>query len=75
MNTFDHNALVGALPGWRNSFTACGFSGHGMQHALAVGRGLARFIASDGDWGPIDLAPLSPARLARGERLVEANVI
>jgi FAD-dependent oxidoreductase domain-containing protein 1 len=75
MNTFDHNALVGALPGWRNAFTACGFSGHGMQHALAVGRGLARFIARDGDWGPIDLAPLSPARLARGERLVEANVI
>ena len=75
MNTFDHNALVGAVPGWRNAFTACGFSGHGMQHALAVGRGLARFNARDGDWGPIDLTSLSPARLSRGERLVEFNVI
>jgi hypothetical protein len=46
-----------------------------MQHALAVGHGVARFIARDGDWGPIDLAPLSPARLASGERVVEANVI
>lgn len=25
MNTFDHNGLAGALPGWRNVYTACGF--------------------------------------------------
>jgi FAD-dependent oxidoreductase domain-containing protein 1 len=74
MNAFDHNGLVGALPGWDNLFVCCGFSGHGMQHALAVGRGLASFIAR-GDWGPIDLGPLSPARLVRGEPLREVNVI
>ncbi len=74
MNTFDHNGLVGALPGWDNAFTCCGFSGHGMQHALAVGRGLASFIAR-GHWGPIDLGPLSPERLRRGEALREVNVI
>ena len=74
MNTFDHNGLVGALPGWRNAFTACGFSGHGMQHALAVGRGLASFVVR-GEWGAIDLAPLSPERLARNEPLVETNII
>jgi FAD-dependent oxidoreductase domain-containing protein 1 len=74
MNTFDHNGLVGALPGWDNMFVCCGFSGHGMQHALAVGRGLASFIAR-GAWGPIDLGPLSPARLVRGEPLREVNVI
>ena len=74
MNTFDHNGLVGALPGWRNVFTACGFSGHGMQHALAVGRGLASFVVR-GEWGAIDLAPLSPERLARNEPLVETNII
>ena len=74
MNTFDHNGLVGALPGWRNAFTACGFSGHGMQHALAVGRGLASFVVR-GEWGAIDLAPLSPERLARNEPLVESNII
>jgi FAD-dependent oxidoreductase domain-containing protein 1 len=74
MNTFDHNGLLGALPGWRNAFTACGFSGHGMQHALPVGRGIASLIAH-GTWGAIDLSPLDPQRLARGEPLVEANVI
>jgi len=44
MNTFDHNGLAGALPGWGNVFTACGFSGHGMQQAPAVGSALAALI-------------------------------
>jgi FAD-dependent oxidoreductase domain-containing protein 1 len=74
MNAFDHNAVVGALPGWANAHIACGFSGHGMQHAPAIGRGLASFIAR-GDFGPIDLALLSPARLQRHEPLIETNVI
>ncbi len=74
MNTFDHNGLVGALPGWDNAHTACGFSGHGMQHALAVGRGVASQIAC-GHWGAIDLSPLSPSRIARNEALIEVNVI
>jgi FAD-dependent oxidoreductase domain-containing protein 1 len=74
MNTFDHNALVGPLPGWRNAFTACGFSGHGMQHAPAVGRGLASFIAK-GDWGAVDLSPLCVERVARGHPMIEAQVI
>jgi FAD-dependent oxidoreductase domain-containing protein 1 len=74
MNTFDHNGLVGALPGWDNAHTACGFSGHGMQHALAVGRSTASFIAR-GDWGAIDLQALSPMRVLRNEPLREINVI
>jgi FAD-dependent oxidoreductase domain-containing protein 1 len=74
MNHFDHNGLVGALPGWNNAFTACGFSGHGMQQALAVGRGLASFMRL-GRWGAIELAPLSPQRLLLGEPLREINVI
>ena len=74
MNTFDHNGLVGALPGWHNAFTACGFSGHGMQHAPAVGRGLASLVAT-GSWGPLELSALSPERLRRNAPLVETNVI
>jgi FAD-dependent oxidoreductase domain-containing protein 1 len=74
MNTFDHNGLVGALPGWDNAFTACGFSGHGMQHALAVGRGVASFI-TQGDWGAIDMQALLPERLLRNEPLREVNII
>lgn len=74
MNTFDHNGLVGALPGWRNAFTASGFSRHGMQHALAVGRGLASFVVR-GEWGAIDRTPLSSGWLARNTPLVESKVI
>jgi FAD-dependent oxidoreductase domain-containing protein 1 len=74
MNRFDHNGLVGALPGWDNAYTACGFSGHGMQHALAVGRGMALFMRH-GHWGAIDLQALSPERLLRNQPLREINVI
>jgi len=74
MNAFDHNGVVGALPGWANAFIACGFSGHGMQHAPAVGRALAERIVS-GRYAGIDLAPLSPERLLSSARLIEENVI
>lgn len=72
MNAFDHNGLAGRLPGWANAFTACGFSGHGMQQSPAVGFSMARLI-----WGleaPL-IAALTPQRLLDGRPLVEANVI
>jgi glycine/D-amino acid oxidase-like deaminating enzyme len=74
MNTVDHNGLVGVLPGIAHVHVACGFSGHGMQHAPAIAEALARHIVT-GSWGALDLSPLSPARLARGELLIERNVI
>lgn len=74
MNAADHNGLAGALPGWRNAFTACGFSGHGMQQAPAVGCALAALVAGGGCDAP-SLAPLSPQRLREGSLLMERNVI
>jgi len=74
MNTFDQNGLVGALPGWANLHVACGFSGHGMQQAPAVGRGMAAHLAT-GRWDAVDLSPLSPRRVAQHRPLVERNVI
>lgn len=74
MNAFDHNGLAGALPGWSNVFTACGFSGHGMQQAPAVGSAMAALMAGGFSDAP-SLAPLSPARLFGGQPLVETNVI
>ena len=74
MNLFDHNGLAGALPGWRNAYTACGFSGHGLQQAPAVGCALASLIAGSPRQGP-DIGPLSPWRIAEGRRLLERNVI
>lgn len=71
MNVADHNALVGALAQIPNLHLACGFSGHGMQHAPAVGRGVAAMLAT-GRWHAVDLSPLSPNR---SEPLREGNVI
>ena len=82
MNLFDHNGLAGALPGWANAFTACGFSGHGMQQAAAVGAALAAQISGECLGAPCgapcdapSLLPLSPARLLTGQRLLEDNII
>jgi len=74
MNTFDQNGLVGPVPGRDNLHVACGFSGHGMQQAPAVGRGMASRLAS-GDWHAVDLSPLSPDRVLRRQPLLERNVI
>ncbi len=74
MNDFDHNGLAGAVPGWAGLWTACGFSGHGMQQAPAVGAALAAAVAGAANPGP-SIEPLSPLRLVRGEPLVELNVI
>jgi FAD-dependent oxidoreductase domain-containing protein 1 len=74
MNLFDRNALVGRAPGLDNVYLAIGFSGHGLQKAPAVGRGLAELIAH-GRYLTLDLSDLSPARLAENRPLVERNVI
>ncbi len=74
MNAFDHNGVVGALPGWANAYIACGFSGHGMQHAPALGQALATRIATGRD-GELDLAALAPERLQGSARMIEDNVI
>lgn len=74
MNHFDHNGLAGALPGWRNVYTACGFSGHGMQQSPAVGSALAAQMVG-GSSTARSLAKLSPDRLLLGRPLLEANII
>lgn len=74
MNDVDHNGLVGPWPGQERLLMACGFSGHGLQHAPGVGRGLAEWIAT-GRYETLDLAPLGADRLLRGEVYRELNVI
>jgi FAD-dependent oxidoreductase domain-containing protein 1 len=74
MNLFDHNAIVGPLPDLDNLLVANGFSGHGLQQAPAVGRGLAELIAH-GRYISLDLSPLGYARIAANRPLVEENVV
>ena len=74
MNTFDHNAIVGLHPACANLVFANGFSGHGLQQAPAVGRGVAELIATGG-YQTLDLSPLGWARVLHGQPLLERNVI
>lgn len=73
LNTFDQNAIVGAHPQMENLLLANGFSGHGMQHAPAVARGIAELIEY-GEYRSLDLSPLSFARVQAGKPIVERTV-
>lgn len=74
VNTLDANAIIGPHPTIANLLFANGFSGHGLQQAPAVGRGLAEWIAT-GRFETIDLRPLGFERIARGEPIRELNVV
>lgn len=73
-NTFDHNAILGPHPSLPNLLLANGFSGHGLQQAPAVGRGLSEWII-DGCYTSLDLSPLSAQRIIDNKPLIERNVI
>lgn len=73
-NLLDQNALVGPIPGMSNLLLANGFSGHGLQQAPAVGRGLAEWIIHGG-YRSLDLGPLGMARVIQNAPLRELNVI
>lgn len=73
-NTYDQNGIVGRVPGTECAFIGCGFSGHGIQQAPAVARGLAELIVG-GCYQALDLSPLAPLRLAERRPLRERNVI
>ena len=74
LNLFDHNGIVGPHPAAPNVVHVTGFSGHGMQHAPAVGRGVAELIV-DGGFRTLDLSPLAFTRLIERRPLLERNVV
>jgi sarcosine oxidase len=74
VNTLDHNAIVGPHPRIANLLFANGFSGHGLQQAPAVGRGVAEWIATGG-WETLDLSPLGYERIDRNEPIRELAII
>lgn len=74
LNTFDHNAVLGAHPALINFFFANGFSGHGIQQSPAVGRAIAELIAH-GRYVSLDLTIFGYERIAAGRRVIETNVI
>ena len=73
-NTFDQNAILGAHDRVGNFLFVNGFSGHGLQQAPAVGRGMAELVAYGG-YRSLDLGPLGFARLASGQAMLEKAII
>jgi glycine/D-amino acid oxidase-like deaminating enzyme len=74
MNLFDHNGIVGPHPAAPNLIHATGFSGHGIQHSPATGRGVAELIA-EGGYTSLDLSPLGCERLVEGRKLLEQAIL
>ncbi len=62
-NLFDGNMIIGRYSGaHENLITACGFSGHGIMHAPAVGRALAE-LALRGAFQTLDLSRMGFQRV------------
>ncbi len=73
-NLLDGNMIIGPYsPGHENLITACGFSGHGIMHAPAVGRALSELVLH-GRYETIDLSRLGIERVHRGEPLAETGI-
>ena len=74
LNTFDHNAIVGADPELPGYYVLNGFSGHGLQQSPAMGRGMAELLVH-GAYRTLDLTPFGPGRIAANEPFPETAVI
>jgi len=70
----DHNAIVGPHSEVRNFLFCNGFSGHGLQQAPAIGRGLSELITY-GAYRSLDLSALSYERVVENRPFLEDSII
>jgi len=73
-NTEDQNAIIGEHPQISGYYMACGFSGHGMQQAPAVGKGLSELIQTR-KYETLNLHPLRYERFAENDLLIEGAIV
>ena len=73
-NTLDQNAIIGRHPAIDNFYLMNGFSGHGLQQAPAVGRGMAELILT-GAYQTLDLGDFGLERVAEGRPFLERAII
>jgi sarcosine oxidase subunit beta len=71
--TPDHQAIVGAVPGYDGLFVAAGFSGHGFMMAPEIGRGLAAIVLGEPPGETFD--HLRPDRFEAGTLAYESAVV
>lgn len=74
MNTLDQNAVVGPHDQVSNFVFLNGFSGHGLQQAPAMGRGVAEWLVHGG-YRSLDLSPLGYARIRAERPFLESAII
>ncbi len=71
----DGNMILGNWPGRLDNFhVACGFSGHGLMHAPAVGRGLAELVVH-GRFESIDLSRMGYQRVLDNTPYGETGIL
>lgn len=73
VNMLDHNAIIGPHDQLHNLLFATGFSGHGVMHAPAAGRGIAEMITAGG-YTTIDLTPFGWDRIRDRRPMFETIV-
>ncbi|MGC9325337.1 MAG: NAD(P)/FAD-dependent oxidoreductase [Desulfomonilia bacterium] len=74
-NLFDGNMILGSWTGGaENFFVACGFSGHGIMHAPAVGQALTELLVFD-RFETMDLMRFSYDRIIFNKPIREQGII
>jgi len=73
INALDHNGIVGLHDEIANLVFSTGFSGHGVMHAPAAGRGVAELIVK-GTYTSLDLSPLGYHRIRAGQPMPESII-
>lgn len=75
VNELDGNPVIGAWSsGLPNLYTVAGFSGHGMMHAPAAGRGIAELLVH-GCYRTLDLTRLGYERIESGTPYAEEGIV
>lgn len=72
--TPDHNPILGHMPGVEGWVNACGFSGHGVQQAAAVGRLIAEEVV-DGRAHSLNIDSLRYERFFSATPTAEKNIV
>lgn len=73
-NTYDQNGVIGVHPLVQNMYFACGFSGHGLQQAPAVGRAVSELI-NYGQFKTLDLSSFDFQRFILQQPILERNIV
>ncbi|MCP4727497.1 MAG: FAD-binding oxidoreductase [bacterium] len=73
VNMLDKNAFIGEWPDLKGFHLSCGFSGHGLQQAPAVGRYVAEIIFNEEPF--LDLSIFNPERLIENKPILEKGIV